>query len=171
MGISLRHSGHFLVVGSAGAGALRMRVTSALIGVTTKKYTAAAISRNETTVLMKSPTGNTVLPTVKVIEEKSGLPTRAAMSGVSRSLVRAVTTPPKEAPITTPTAISITLPRRMNCLNPLSMGSSLGGEQLYGPTGGDTQPSLLRFSSASQCSDTCSPRLRRGASVRRTENL
>src|ERR1700678_3746651 len=25
MGISLRHSGHFLVVGSAGAGALRMR--------------------------------------------------------------------------------------------------------------------------------------------------
>jgi hypothetical protein len=36
-GISLRHSGHFLVVGSAGAGALRMRATRALSGVTTKK--------------------------------------------------------------------------------------------------------------------------------------
>ena len=37
IGISLRHSGHFFVVGSAGAGALRMRETSALTGVTTKK--------------------------------------------------------------------------------------------------------------------------------------
>ncbi len=37
MGISLRHSGHFFVVGSAGAGALRIRETSALTGVTTKK--------------------------------------------------------------------------------------------------------------------------------------
>src|SRR5580693_9497131 len=74
---------------------------------------------------MKSPTGKTVLPTVKLIDEKSGLPTRAAISGVSKSLVRAVTTPPKAAPITTPTAISITLPRRMNCLNPLSMKGSL----------------------------------------------
>src|SRR6266480_1181621 len=36
-GISLRHSGHFFVVGSAGAGALRMRETRALMGVTTKK--------------------------------------------------------------------------------------------------------------------------------------
>src|SRR5882724_8565521 len=37
IGISLRHSGHFLVVGSAGAGALCTRAISALIGVTTKK--------------------------------------------------------------------------------------------------------------------------------------
>ena len=37
MGISLRHSGHFLVVGSTGAGALRIRATSRLTGVTTKK--------------------------------------------------------------------------------------------------------------------------------------
>jgi hypothetical protein len=37
MGISLRHSGHFLVVGSAGTGALRMRDTRAFTGVTTKK--------------------------------------------------------------------------------------------------------------------------------------
>src|SRR5215469_4381840 len=43
------------------------------------------------------------------------------MNGVSRSLVKAVTTLANAAPITTPTAMSTTLPRRMNCLNPLSM--------------------------------------------------
>src|ERR1700735_5204379 len=74
MGISLRHSGHFLVVGSAGAGALRMRAIKALIGVTTKKYTAAATRTNESKALMKSPTGNGVPLMVKLIEEKSGLP-------------------------------------------------------------------------------------------------
>src|ERR1700676_3417859 len=37
IGISLRHSGHFLVVGSAGTGSLRVRAIRALIGVTTKK--------------------------------------------------------------------------------------------------------------------------------------
>jgi len=55
MGISLRHSGHFFVVGSAGTGALRMRDTSAFTGVTTKKYTAAATSKNAIAALMKSP--------------------------------------------------------------------------------------------------------------------
>src|SRR5271154_6176248 len=53
--------------------------------------------------------------------EKSGLPTIAAMKGVNRSAVSAVTTPPKAAPITTPTAISTTLPRRINCLKPDSI--------------------------------------------------
>src|SRR6478672_4151358 len=125
MGISLRHSGHFLVVGSAGASALRMRAIKALIGVITKKYTAAATSRNDTRALMKSPTGNGVPLIVKLIVEKSGLPTMAAMSGVRRSLVKAVTTEPKAAPMTTPTARSTTLPRRMNCLKPLSMGWNL----------------------------------------------
>ena len=37
IGISLRHSVHFLVVGSAGAGSFRIRATSAFTGVTTKK--------------------------------------------------------------------------------------------------------------------------------------
>src|SRR6267154_3128253 len=54
--------------------------------------------------------------------EKSGLPTTAAISGVNRSFVSAVTTPPKAAPITTPTAISTTFPRRMNFLKPLNIG-------------------------------------------------
>ena len=49
-----------------------MRATSALTGVTTKKYTAAAISRNEMAALMKSPTGNTAPWTVKLTAEKSG---------------------------------------------------------------------------------------------------
>src|SRR5579864_8634482 len=67
---------------------------------------------------------NWLLLMVKLMAEKSGLPTRAAISGVSRSLVNAPTTVAKAAPTTTPTAISTTFPRRMNCLNPLSIGSS-----------------------------------------------
>ena len=42
-------------MGSAGAVALRIRATRALTGVTTKKYTAAATSRNAINALMKSP--------------------------------------------------------------------------------------------------------------------
>src|ERR1700692_1432387 len=40
------------------------------------------------------------------------------MSGLIRSFTRAVTTVPKAAPITTPTARSTTLPRNINCLKP-----------------------------------------------------
>ena len=40
---------------------------------------------------------------------------------VRRSLVKAPTTAANAAPMTTPTAMSTTLPRRMNCLKPLSM--------------------------------------------------
>src|SRR5215469_9120329 len=70
---------------------------------------------------MKSPTGKGVLPMLNPSEEKSGLPTTAEINGVSRSFVRAVTTPPNAAPITTPTAISTTFPRRMNFLKPSSI--------------------------------------------------
>src|SRR6185437_1619450 len=49
---------------------------------------------------------------VKLSEPKSGLPTMAAIKGVSRSLTNEVTTVPKAAPMTTPTAKSTTLPRR-----------------------------------------------------------
>src|SRR5580700_7919432 len=38
-----------------------------------------------------------------------------------KALVSATTTLPKAAPMTTPTAISTTFPRRMNFLNPLNM--------------------------------------------------
>jgi len=95
---------------------LRIRETSAFTGVTTKKYTATATSRKATRALIKSPTANAVPFRVKVIEEKSGLPTNAAIRGVSRSLVKAVTTVAKAAPMTTPTAMSHTMTRRMNLM-------------------------------------------------------
>src|ERR1700737_2873748 len=75
--------------------------------------------------------------------EKSGLPTSAAISGVSRSLVSAVTTPPNAAPITTPTAISTTFPRRMNFLNPSNMEApprDLARRPIYGRKVGRSSP-------------------------------
>src|SRR5271166_952557 len=72
---------------------------------------------------MKSPIGNTVFRIAKEIPVKSGFPTRSAMRGLIRSFTSAVTTVPKAAPITTPTARSTTLPRRMNCLKPDNMKS------------------------------------------------
>src|SRR5271166_327054 len=51
IGISLRHSGHFFVVGAAAGSSLCIRATSQFTGITTKKYTAAAISKNEMTAL------------------------------------------------------------------------------------------------------------------------
>src|SRR6266852_4059615 len=126
IGISILHSGHFLVVGSAWAGALRVRATKSFTGVITQKYTAAATSRNATAALIKSPRAKTLPLMVKLMAEKSGLPTMAAINGVSRSLVNALTTVANAAPITTPTAISTTFPRRMNCLKPLSINTSSG---------------------------------------------
>src|SRR5438477_9224192 len=73
---------------------------------------------------MKSPTAKTLPLRVNWRAEKSRLPAIAAMSGVSRSLVKALTTVAKAAPITTPTAMSTTLPRRRNCRNPLATGDS-----------------------------------------------
>jgi hypothetical protein len=119
IGMALRHSGHSFVVGSGGASPRRTRAISAFMGRTTKKYTAAAISRNETSALMKSPSKNLLPLTSNCIAEKSGLPTMAAISGVIRSFTRAVTMAPNAAPMTTATAKSSTLPRMMNCLNPL----------------------------------------------------
>jgi hypothetical protein len=74
--------------------------------------------------LRKSPIRKRLPLIVKAIAEKSGLPPIAAMSGVMRSLTSAVTTAPKAPPMMTATARSITLPRSMNSLNPLSTSSS-----------------------------------------------
>src|ERR1700722_5061146 len=70
---------------------------------------------------MKSPKAKMLPFTVNLIAEKSGLPTSAAISGVSRSFVSAATTAANAPPTTTPTAMSTTLPRRTNCVNPLGM--------------------------------------------------
>src|ERR1700682_1086743 len=56
---------------------------------------------------------------VKLRLEKSGLPNRAAMSGVTRSLTNAVITTPNAMPMTTPIARSTTLPLSRNALKPL----------------------------------------------------
>ena len=53
-GMSLRHSAHFLIVGSGG-GSFRERAMSEFTGTTTKKNTAAAIVTNVKSLLMKSP--------------------------------------------------------------------------------------------------------------------
>src|SRR5688500_13190503 len=55
IGTSLRHSGHFLVVGSGDGSPRRWRAMMALTGTTTKKYTAAATSRNDNSAFRKSP--------------------------------------------------------------------------------------------------------------------
>src|SRR4051812_6411648 len=125
MGISLRHSGHFFVVGSGVAGALRNLCTSVLIGSTTKKYTAAATNRNEISAFRNSPYRNLLPFTSNVRAEKSCFPTIAAISGVKRSLTNDVTTAPNAAPITTATARSTTLPRNRNCLKPFMIASML----------------------------------------------
>src|SRR6266852_8362572 len=53
---------------------------------------------------------------VKLSAEKSFLPKIAAMIGVIRSATRPVTTAPKAAPMTMPTARSTTFPRSRNAL-------------------------------------------------------
>src|ERR1700719_579310 len=122
MGISLRHSGHFLVLGCVGLSSRRILAVSAFMGSTTAKYTAQAMMTKETTELTKSPKRNLLPRIVKLIDEKSGCLTTAAIKGVSRPLTIEFTTLPKAAPITTPTARSTTLPRSKNCLNPFIVG-------------------------------------------------
>lgn len=114
------HSGHFLVVGSAG-GSLCERETSRFIGFTTKKKMALATSTNEIIALIKCPYINLLPLTVKKSPLKSGTFAIAAMKGVSRSVTSAVTTVPNAAPITTPTARSTTFPLSKNCLNSCSI--------------------------------------------------
>src|SRR5882762_8460771 len=74
---------------------------------------------------MKSPIGNTVPRIAKEILVKSGLPTRSAMMGLMMSLTSAVMIVPNAAPMTTPTARSTTLPRKINCLKPDNIRDSL----------------------------------------------
>src|SRR6185312_4296705 len=118
IGTSLKHSGHFFVVGSGGVSPRRTRASRVFIGRTTKKYTAAAIKMNENSAFTKSPIRNVLLFRTSLIPEKSGAPTIAAISGVIRSFTKAVTTAPNATPITTATAKSTTLPRIRNCLKP-----------------------------------------------------
>lgn len=119
-GISLKHSLHFLVVGSAG-GSLRERAINIFIGFITKKKIAAATSTNEISALMKCPYIN-LLPFIENDSPlKLGTLATADMNGVKRSETSAVTIVPNAAPITTPTAKSTTFPLSKNCLNSFSI--------------------------------------------------
>src|SRR4051812_13113815 len=77
-----------------------------------------AMITKASTALMKSPIRKRLLLTLKDTAEKSGIPPKIPMIGVMMSLVSAVTTAAKDAPITTATARSMTLPRRMNFRKP-----------------------------------------------------
>ena len=114
-GISLIHSGHFLVVGSAGA-SWRDRITRIFIGLTIKKNTVPAIRTNEMTAFIKCPYMNLLSLIMKARFPKSGTWATAAIKGVMMSATRALTTVPNAAPTTTPTAKSTTFPRRRNFL-------------------------------------------------------
>lgn len=84
-----------------------------------RKYTTAAMIRNDTSALRKLPYLNCASPTVRVSELKSGSPPKAEISGVSRSATKDVTMAPNAAPMTTATARSMTFPCMRNFLNPL----------------------------------------------------
>jgi len=122
LGITLRHSGHFFVVGSVDLGPLE-RTVNLLIGNTTKKYIVTEIIKKDIIVFRKSPIKNLLLFIVKLNEEKFGLPPKDPISGVIKSLTSAVTIELNATPITTPTAKSTTLPRSINCLNPFSINA------------------------------------------------
>src|SRR3989344_8125433 len=89
IGISLKHSAHFLVVGSAG-GPLRDLPTRMFIGLTTKKNMAEATNANEMMVFMKCPYLNSPPLTVKTSPLRSGTRAIAEMKGVRMSATSAV---------------------------------------------------------------------------------
>src|ERR1700677_1901309 len=75
--------------------------------------------------LMKLSRGNATLWIVNCnVENFSPPPDASLIRGLRKAEVSPPTTPAKAAPMTTPTAISTTLPRRMNFLKPSSMGIS-----------------------------------------------
>ena len=87
------------------------------IGLITKKKTAAATRIKEIKALIKSPYIKTLPFIVNLSPEKSGTLAIAAISGVRIFLTKELTTVPKAAPTTTPTAKSTTFPLNKNDLN------------------------------------------------------
>src|ERR1700733_265243 len=83
----------------------------------------AAMIRKEIRALRKSPYLMMPPLTLSRSAEKSGLCTMAAINGLIISATSAFTIAEKAAPMTTATARSTTLPRRIKSRNPLSIGS------------------------------------------------
>ena len=124
------HSGHFFVVGSAGA-SLRERLMRMFIGFTTKKNIVTEIRKNETRLLMRCPYIICAPRKLKYCPEKSGMFISDPTRGESKSPTIAFTTVPKAAPITTPTARSTTFPRSKNCLNSFTIISQYNTQYIY----------------------------------------
>jgi len=86
MGMSLRNSGHVFALGSG----RRLTTPDAYQQLVHRHHNEeadrTANQENETTALMKSPIRNLLRLIVNWIDEKSGLPTMAAISGVITSL-------------------------------------------------------------------------------------
>ena len=90
-------------------------------GFTMKKKTAAAIARNEIRSVMNVPYVNTDLWIVKVRSSKFGLPTIAAMIGITRFATNEFTSAANARPITNATASVIRFPRRRKSRNSFSV--------------------------------------------------
>lgn len=105
-----------------------------------------ATNKNEIRALIKSPYINLLPLIVKNKFEKSGVLAIAPINGVSKSFTRAFTTVPNDAPITTPTARSMALPRRMNFLKPSKVLN------IVDPTGVEPATSSLQMRRSSQLS-------------------
>ena len=91
------------------------------------KYTTAAVIRNVTNAVITAPKLRKVLSFPGQIwkpRPSVSTPPAAAMIGLMMFAVNAPTRAVKAVPTTTAMDSSITLPRRMKSLNPLSNGSS-----------------------------------------------
>ena len=91
------------------------------MGRTKKKYSTAAVIRKVITALMKAPQSRTWPPPIFTLPPNSPPPPTRWMIGLINELVNPVTTAVNAAPITMPTARSMTLPRMMKSLKPLSI--------------------------------------------------
>lgn len=120
IGTSLKHSLHFFVVGLFVISFFDFEMRK-FIGLITKKKIVEAISKKDIRVFKKWPYINLLSLIVKYKLDRSGIFAMAPIKGVMRSVTRADTIEPNDAPITTPTARSTTFPLSKNCLNSFSI--------------------------------------------------
>ena len=90
-------------------------------GLTMKKNTAAAIAKNVIRSVMNAPYMNTDLWIVNVRSLKFGLPTIAAMIGITRFFTNELIIAANATPMTNATASWIRLPRIRKSRNSLSV--------------------------------------------------
>lgn len=109
--ISLIQNGHFLVVGAAGSSFLAPREVTLFTALSRQKRMKAMMMKFTTDAMNEDANPDTswsvyVAPPVSTLR-----------IGLMKLSVKEVTIPEKAPPIITPTAMSMTLPRRANALN------------------------------------------------------